>query len=246
MRLPVPGQRARAAVTAGGGEILLYRFGSGRVPVLFLGGVHGDETEGFLFAERLLDGLQRGDYSPDPRITLWVSPRVNPDGCRAERRTNHHNVDLNRNMPTRDWTGEFQNVRYYPGPSGGSEIETRFVMDLIESAIEPTGNGLVISLHSYEHAMINYNGDCLDLAQEMSRHNGLEPKGDIGYPTPGSLGTYGGWERNIPVITLEIHRGDEPETVWKQHLGAVLRAIDYYADHPIPSRKAAPLPAGPN
>ena len=45
----------------------------------------------------------------------------------------------------------------------------------------------------------------------MSCICGLPTKGDIGYPCPGSMGAYYGWERELPVITLELPKdGFEP------------------------------------
>ena len=237
MKLPLPGQSVLAGRTVGGSDIALYRFGAGPLPVLLLAGVHGDESEGYLFLERFLDQFGKGVLQPPAGVSLFLCPRANPDGCRANRRTNERNVDLNRNLPTLDWTGTFENVRYYPGPMAGSELETECVLNIIREIIEPAGNGLVLSLHSYDDAMINFNGECSDLAQGMSEHNGLPPKGDIGYPTPGSLGTYCGWERNIPTITLEIKRGQQPEAVWVQHLEGILFAVSYYSKHALPQRK---------
>ncbi len=45
------------------------------------------------------------------------------------------------------------------------------------------------------------------MAERMSAVCGLPVKDDIGYPCPGSMGTYYGWERELPVITLELPRG---------------------------------------
>ena len=236
MKLPAGGERATFDGTVGGSGLELFRFGEGPLAILLLGGVHGDEPEGFLFAERLVTEIGAGSVTLPKGLSLFVCPRANPDGCRVLRRTNERNVDLNRNLPTLDWTGTFENVRYYPGPSAGSEVETQLALAMIQAIIEPAGNGLIVSLHSYEHAMINYNGECLALAEGMGRHNGLPPKSDIGYPTPGSLGTYGGWERNIPTITLEIKRGQEPDAVWQQHLDGILFALDFYMGHPLPKR----------
>ena len=234
MELPAVGQAIVAGKSGQGKDIKLFRFGAGDLSVLLMGGVHGDEPEGFLFAERLIESLQNGETSPPPGVSLYICPRLNPDGCEILRRTNYQNVDLNRNLPTKDWTGEFKNPRYYPGASAGSEPETDMTIRLIES----TAAGLVISLHSYEHAMVNFNGDCEDLAKVMGAKNGLPPKGDIGYPTPGSLGTWSGWERNLPTITLEILRDEEPETVWKNHKEAILTGVSYYTQNPLPARKA--------
>jgi len=210
-----------------------YRFGSGKLSVLLLGGVHGNESEGFLFAERLINEIHSNSIVIDERVSLHISPRVNPDGCAVLRRTNQNNVDLNRNLPTKDWSGEFTDVRYYPGRSAGSEIETDATLKLIETC-DPA---LIVSLHSYEIPMINFNGPCEELAHAMAEKNGLPPKGDIGYPTPGSLGTYTGWERNLPTITLEIVRGEQPEPVWNTHMEAVLVAIHYYLENSVPIKK---------
>lgn len=208
-----------------GRPIELFRFGTGRFRALLLGGVHGDESEGVLLAERLMNELRQGSQHLGQEISLYVCPRINPDGCAVDRRTNHRNVDLNRNLPTADWVGDFQNPRYYPGPAAGSEPESAVTLAILE-AVAPL---YISSLHSWENAMINYNGDCLDVAEAMSAKNGLPPKGDIGYPTPGSLGTYAGLERKIPTITLEILRGEEPAAVWQKHCEAVLTGLHFYA-----------------
>ncbi len=217
----------------GGKDIHLYIRGSGKLPVLLFGGVHGDESEGFLFAEKLVEEIDARHVSLPEGVQLYVIPRMNPDGCEVLRRTNQRNVDLNRNLPTHDWVGDFKNVRYFPGESAGSEAESILTVDLIETVDPAT----IISLHSYEHAMVNFNGESENLANAMSEKNGLPPKGDIGYPTPGSLGTYAGWERNLPTITLEFFRGDTPENIWETQLDGVLAGISFYLENPIPQRK---------
>lgn len=227
MILPADGEHKELVCTAGGNSIELYRRGSGVLPVLLLGGVHGDESEGYLLVERFLDALDARGLVLDAALSVFVCPRLNPDGCTANRRTNHRNVDLNRNLPTRDWDSKFSNVRYYPGSEAGSEIESRITMNLVRT-IKPA---LIISLHSYENAMVNFNGACEDLATTIGVSNGLPPKGDIGYPTPGSLGTYAGWERQIPTITLEILRDQPPPEVWDQHHQGLKIALEYYCTH---------------
>jgi murein peptide amidase A len=219
--------------TITGADILMVQLGDGPLKILVLGGVHGDESEGFLFLEKYLEELKNGNLRIPEGITLYMIPRVNPDGCSSLRRTNQRNVDLNRNMPTADWNGEFANVRYYPGDHAGSEVESKILVHLITET-EPH---CIISMHSYENAMVNFNGDCENWAVAMSEKNELPPKGDIGYPTPGSLGTYAGWERNIPTITLEIFRTQEPEAVWAQHLEGFQAGLDFYTKHPLPERK---------
>jgi len=194
--------------------IELHTFGTGPTPVLFIGGVHGDEIEGFTCVENFLKLLQTGEFKVPSSLTLFVCPRLNPDGCAANRRTNAHNVDLNRNLPTSNWSGEFKNVRYYPGASACSEPENKILVRMLED-LKPK---LIVSLHSYEHAMTNYDGVISkDVAEKMSAVNGLAAKGDIGYPTTGSLGNYAAMERKIPTVTLEIFKGQNLDEAWAQH-----------------------------
>ncbi|MCB1166706.1 MAG: DUF2817 domain-containing protein [Leptospiraceae bacterium] len=228
LTIPVHGSRSVIGHSTRNLPIELIRFGMGPITSLLIGGVHGDEPEGFLFAERFVEDLQDGALSLPEDLSVFVVPRMNPDGCAVDRRTNARNVDLNRNLPTKDWTSDFTNPRYFPGLEAGSEVESAATVSLLE-ALKP---GMIISLHSYEHAMINYNGDCLDLAKCMEKSNGLPPKSDIGYPTPGSLGTFAGWEREIPTITLEILRGQLPDDAYNQHARAVLDGLAFYVSQP--------------
>lgn len=83
--------------------------------------------------------------------------------------------------------------------------------------------------------MVNYNGDCRDLADLMSRFNGCPVTSDMGYPTPGSAGTWF-WEAlGIPSITLEIQEGStrvevengpHPQALLQVLAAAALKYID--------------------
>ena len=224
MRLALPYKRKNIARTLTGKRISLYCHGTGTLKALLIGGVHGDEPEGFHLAEAFSRELQGGSISLDKRVQVYICERLNPDGCEKLRRTNYRNVDLNRNLPSQDWQSEFENPRYYPGPKAKSEVESTVTVKLIHK-IKPA---LIISLHSYEKPMVNYNGPCKGLAEAISAQNKLPAKADIGYPTPGSLGSYSGWERKIPTITLEILRGQKEKEVWEQHSQALCIALEYY------------------
>ncbi len=228
MKLPEAGKEVIIGYSVEGRAISLVCYGRGPLSLLMLAGVHGNESEGYLLAERICKQFASGVLPLPEEVSLYICSRLNPDGCQNRRRSNHHNVDLNRNLPTHDWSANFQDLRYYPGPEPASEPETQVTIQLIE-ATRPT---LILSLHSYEQPMVNYNGDCADLAKTMGEKNGLPARADIGYPTPGSLGTYAGHEKNIATITLEILRGEEPQSVWENHLNGLLTAIGYYVDHP--------------
>jgi protein MpaA len=107
-------------------------------------------------------------------------------------------VDLNRNLPTKNWNPVPREPRYNPGPKPLSEPENQYLVKLFDK-YHP---GLIISFHTWK-PILNYNGNCQDIAEYLSQFNKYEIADDIGYPTPGSLGTYGVEAYNCPVLTFE-------------------------------------------
>lgn len=189
---------------------------------LLLAGVHGDEIEGVEVAQSILEGLL--EEHPFEHVGVVVWPEANPDGVAGMTRCNANGVDLNRNLPTKDWTPEVKNPRYPPGPSAGSEPESKALLALIDQ-IKPVA---ILSAHSYAKAMVNSNGPARPWAEGLSALCGAPVTEDMGYPTPGCLGTYAGHERGIPTITLEILRGSKPEVYVPLHTMTVVTAIAYW------------------
>ena len=95
---------------------------------------------------------------------------------------------------------------YFGGESAGSEIETQFVMEVIDQ-YKPEK---ILTLHA-PYKVVNYDGPARDWAESVSKIINYPVEESIGYPTPGSFGTYAGVERNIPVITLELDEKIPPE-----------------------------------
>lgn len=205
--------------TASGLPVFDHVFGpKDRPAVVLMGGVHGDEPEGVALAQSLLAELvQNYVYS----YTLHIIPSFNPDGLLLKQRTNANNVDLNRNLPTRDWQASATKAKYPPGPEAASEAETKALVELLESE----DLRFIFSLHSFERYMIHTNFDCSPIDELLHKTTGYEIKSDIGYPAPGSLGTYAGLERKIPTITYEIERGLAFEKVLAVHKPAFVSAF---------------------
>lgn len=195
-------------------------FGEGTNVTLVLGGIHGDEPN----TVELVDQLARY-LSVNPKCLrnakVVLVRCVNPDGRAKRQRTNARGVDINRNFPTKDWNLGRKSGRYNRGVAPESEPETRIIVQLIRR-YRPSK---IISIHAPLH-QINYDGPAARLAAVMAKYNGYRVTSDIGYPTPGSLGTYAGKERKIPVITLELPN-DPFETIWKQNKDALLAAIRF-------------------
>ena len=163
--------------------------------VLIIGVFHGDEPQGKYLIEK---------YIETNDSNLLFIPCLNPDGLQNNTRTNANGVDLNRNFPTENWgedtSGAGNNPSdYYGGSAPASEIETQFLIDTIKK-YSPR---LILTLHA-PYKVVNYDGPAEDVANEISKIINYPVEASIGYPTPGSFGTYCGIERNIPTITLEL------------------------------------------
>ncbi len=161
-----------------------------------IGGVHGDEVEGVYVLKELFQWLKTEHSLKD--LPMIVLPILNVDGYHTNSRVNAHLVDLNRNLPTKDWSTVHAKPRYNPGPKPLSEPENQFLIKLFDK-YRP---GMIISFHTWK-PILNYNGDCKDVAEYLAGFNSYEIASDIGYPTPGSLGTFGVEKYNSGVLTFE-------------------------------------------
>jgi protein MpaA len=164
-----------------------------------MAGVHGDEVEGVYLLKELFEWLKQMDDA-QLQLPLIVLPILNVDGYRAGTRVNAHGVDLNRNLPSNQWTSEARDKKYYPGPNALSEPENQFLVKLFDK-YPPS---FILSLHSWK-PMLNYNGkDCRKFADLMHQYNKYEVVADIeGHPTPGSLGEFGPERYGAQVLTFE-------------------------------------------
>lgn len=175
--------------------------------VLIIGSIHGSEPEGLRAIDRLV-----GDLRDRPAIAaVRVIRDMNPDGTEARTRGNARGVDLNRNLPARSFAPSPER-----GPAALSEPESRAVWDQIERW-HPT---LVVVLHSTASGpFVNYDGPAVEAAMRFaSAAAAHDPRWrlvpDMGYPTPGSLGSLVGDDRGIPILTIEFKRGQGVESVW--------------------------------
>lgn len=158
-------------------------------PILVIGVFHGEEPQGkFLINE----------YLKTHSSNLLFIPCLNPDGMQFGKRTNANDVDLNRNYPTKNWQLTEKN-EFFGGESPASEIETKFMVEVLEE-YKPE---MILTLHA-PFKIVNYDGPAKEIAEKIGQIINYPVEASIGYPTPGSFGTYCGVERNIPTITLEL------------------------------------------
>jgi protein MpaA len=188
-----------------------------RYRLLVFGGIHGDEPASVDAALAWGAGLDGRDHAADG----WLVPAVNPDGLAAGRKNNAADVDLNRNFPARNFMRSYP-PGYDPGPAPLSEPETGLLAGLIdEAAIDA-----VVAVHA-PFACVNFDGPAREWAEAVAAASGWPVRDDIGYPTPGSLGSWWGGDRGRPILTLELPAG--PLDFFRaQALAALDRALDWW------------------
>ncbi len=192
-------------------EIKLYKFlnnANNKTPknVLVVGVIHGDEPIGEFLIEEFLKNKTR-----TIKNNLFYIPRLNF----SNERKNSSNVDINRNFPSKNWELTKKEDNYFGGFEPNSEIETKFLVNLTNEIKFDA----IITIHT-PYKIINYDGVnnpiTLPLAKKISAFLNYPIEADIGYATPGSMGTYFGVERNIPIITIECDEKAKKEELYKK------------------------------
>ena len=196
-----------------GRPILLHRFGIGEHPVLVLGGIHGSERNSAVCA-RLLVSYLCSQPAAQVVVPLAVVPEANPDGLERGVRYNARRVDLNRNFPSTNWE-----KGYASGGRPNSEPETQAIVRIVRE-LQPRR---ILSIHSITgEPCNNFDGPAEPLARAMASANGYAVKGQIGYPTPGSLGNWAGQNLGVPVVTLELPASTPGAEAWQSNRSAIL------------------------
>ncbi len=169
--------------------------------LLLFAGIHGEEPETTIALSRALRHLS------EPPQHCAVVLAANPDGLTRGTRGNANGVDLNRNFPSDNWQAnpvthrstldDPSDVRLSPGTHPGSEAETQALIRLIDE-LEPD---VVIALHA-PLACIDESIES-PLGARLAERTGMPHVRDVGYPTPGSFGSWGA-ENGVSVITYEF------------------------------------------
>lgn len=195
-------ERSKSCTSAEGRPIYHYNKNGDEAKakkILVFSLIHGDETEAGTVGRYWMQRLE----SISPRNNWRVVPVLNPDGVLRKTRTNANKIDLNRNFPTADWNelatkywvdSMKSNPRRFPGKEAGSEPEVQCALEHIES-YQPD---FIVSVHT-PLRVLDYDGPKISRPPKFD----YLPWKTLGH-MPGSLGRYMWFERQTPVLTMEL------------------------------------------
>ena len=177
-----------------------------------VGSIHGDERAGMRVVRRLRTAaLPAG-------VDLWLVRTMNPDGTAADRRTNGHGVDLNRNFPTY-WQRAGAGTATWSGPTAASEPETRAAMSFLRTVAPRT----TVVFHQPLSGVDSYRAKSMTLVLRLSRLLDLPVRSfDC---AGGCHGTLTDWHnRHLPGRAVTIELGPRvPSAAVTRYADALLR-----------------------
>ncbi|MEL6431374.1 MAG: M14 family zinc carboxypeptidase, partial [Planctomycetota bacterium] len=182
-----------------GRPVRARRLGSGARRVMVIAGIHGDEQEGLRHLENVARVLERAPWD-----ALLVED-ANPDGTARGTRTTAAGVDPNRNWPASNFRA---------GRGRGDAPLSEPAVAAVHGALIEFGPELVVVLHSAGSGpFVNFDGPAERWAKRFAEGAGppWTVRPSMGYPTPGSLGTFVGVDGGVPILTVEFRRGAPPE-----------------------------------
>ena len=169
--------------------------------MLIFAAIHGEEPETTYALSRALRQLV------DPPEHCAVVLTANPDGVTRGTRGNANGVDLNRNFPSKDWRPgtvthrstieDTSDVLLTTGEQPASEPETQALLSLIRELRPRT----VVALHAPLACIDDANDSAF--GRRLAQRTGMPLVRDVGYPTPGSFGSWGS-DNGVPVVTYEF------------------------------------------
>ena len=214
---PIPAWRTIGR-SVQGRPLRALTLGHGARRVLWIGGIHGDEPQGRVATASLPEAFRR--HRLGGSVTLTILEDANPDGRALGTRENANDIDLNRDFPATN----FDRSNPENGGTPLSQPESRALYALIQR----TKPDLVVSCHAFrgDH-FVNFDGPARDLARRFSRLSGyrVEASGELGFGTPGSLGTLVGVDLGTAVITIEFPFNSDPTADWQTIRSAALDII---------------------
>ena len=235
-----------------GRDIEVYRFGTGKTHLLFVGGIHGGyEWNSVLLAYAFIDYFTEHPEDIPQNVTVSIIPSANPDGvyrvlgvvgrfrpedvdltsAQAPGRFNAYTVDLNRNFdckwkPKSMWQGKEVSA----GTEAFSEPETRTIRDYV-FAQRPDA---VVFWHSQSNAV--YASECTKgilpatrtLMQTYATASGYKPIDTFdAYPITGDAE---GWLASIDIPAITVELATHTSIEFEKNKAGVNAMLHYYEE----------------
>lgn len=196
--------------SARGRPIETIKLGTGSHRVAILGSLHGTEVQSVTLIDELVQKLSAdGDLLSG--VTVLVIRNPNPDGLAANSAFNSNGVDLNRNFPSSNWQ-VLPNNR--AGNRGGSEAETRAVMQALED-FRP--HLLVHVKDTKGKALVNSEGDADEKADAIVERFQWRAARELGKATTGSVEHYAKTRLKCDSLTLLASRETTAAAAWDKY-----------------------------
>jgi len=215
--------------SAGGRDLIAYRYGTGRFVIMLVGGIHaGFEANTVDLVLELRDYLRANPTMIEPDITFLLVPSLNPDGLTRGRiidgRFNGNGVDLNRNWGC-GWSPDavFGEEAVDAGSEPFSEPETIALGSLIQR-INPAA---VIFYHGAANGV--FAGSCADgenisgeLAALYGEASGYPNGAGDGFGDYIVTGSAPAWVDSLGIPALDIELASATATEFRRNLRALL------------------------
>ncbi len=241
--------------SAGGHDISIYHYGSGKTEVLFVGGIHGGyEWNTVLEANDLMNYLQANPNVIPANVKISVIPVMNPDGLLKvvgtttgnftagdvstdqatviAGRFNGNNVDLNRNFDC-DWQakGTWQNKPVSGGSSVFSESESQAVKNYVD-ANKPSAVVVWYSAAGGVYSSSCHNGVSTDTAALTKAYaNASGYTANQSFDSYATTGDMTNWlaKEGIPAISVLLTNHSDVE--WSKNLAGIKAVLQYYSQY---------------
>lgn len=222
--------------SAGGRDLVAYRYGSGRYTIMLIGGIHaGFEANTIELVFEIQRYFQNNPSAIEPEVTFILIPVLNPDGEQLGRvlhgRFNGNTVDLNRNWGC-GWSADavFGRGIVDAGREAFSEPETTALGSLIQR-VNPTS---VIFYHSAANGV--FSGNCGNDTADSDGLGAIYGEAS-GYPYGLEFdaypvtGTAPGWVDSIGIPALDVELASADIAEFERNLRAIL-AIQMWVQRP--------------
>lgn len=202
-----------------GRSINAYQFGSGSSVALYIGTIHGDETNAKRLLDKWIDDIEANPGRIPAGRKVIIVPLANPDGYARSTRINARSVDLNRNFGANNWKASVKMPWGATLETGGgtepfSEPETMAIKNLIASR----NPAFVMTFHSKASIVeANEAGNSVAIGNIYAKYSGYANKpastntSTFNYDTTGSLEEWGKDKLNLPIILVELATRSDDE-----------------------------------